>query len=267
MFSKRLITSLFLIALSLVAVFLFPAWGFIFVLAFFIFSGLDEFYRIVQRKIPVFRQLGLICAVALLFFIYFGAARFPSAGEFSLLFFTFCFFFVQLSKKENQNGLLAVVFTLFGLIYIAYFLSFFIRIRLFPEGQKLIGFVLLVTKSADIGAYIVGKLFGKHKWIVRLSPQKTLEGTLGGFCFSLFFALYSKTYLPNFSFFHLAFLGCLLGFLSIFGDLCESLMKREFQIKDASQVLPGLGGVLDVVDSLIFAVPAFYFYLRIFLGY
>ena len=118
----------------------------------------------------------------------------------------------------------------------------------------------------DVGSYFVGRFFGKHSLIPRISPNKTIEGTIGGLVCSVGSALAGKLYLSNFSFAHLLTLGFLLGILAQMGDLAESLLKRDCGVKDAAAYFPGLGGVLDVIDSLLFTAPIFYFYVKMFLS-
>jgi len=113
-------------------------------------------------------------------------------------------------------------------------------------------------------AYEVCKSMGKNTLIPRISPKKTLEGSLGGLCFSISAAIISKLYLSFIPLIHLITLGVLIGFLAQLGDLCESLIKRDCQVKDSGAHLPGLGGILDILDSIIFATPIFYFYLLYF---
>jgi phosphatidate cytidylyltransferase len=120
--------------------------------------------------------------------------------------------------------------------------------------------VLLITKLGDIGAYIVGMRFGKTPLIPRISPKKSVEGSIGGLLFSISGALVSKAFL-HFSYLHLISMGIFLGILGQLGDLSESLIKRDCEVKDSGNIFPGLGGVLDAIDSLLFTAPAFYFYI------
>src|SRR3989338_6494827 len=133
---------------------------------------------------------------------------------------------------------------MFGLLYIAWFFSFFIKIKFLPQGMRLVSFLVLVTKVGDIGAYVVGRTIGRHNLIPRISPNKTVEGTFGGLAFSVAGAIFSKSYLPNFSYGHLFTLGILLGILAQVGDLAESLLKRDCGVKDSGNNLSGFGGVL-----------------------
>jgi len=128
-----------------------------------------------------------------------------------------------------------------------------------------IAFLILVTKATDVGAYLIGKKFGKTLLIPRISPKKTKEGALGGLIFGSVTALLFGKLLTGMEYYHILFLGLLLSIIGQVGDLAESLFKRDFDVKDSSHSLPGLGGVLDVIDSLLFTAPIFYFYIKILL--
>jgi phosphatidate cytidylyltransferase len=122
----------------------------------------------------------------------------------------------------------------------------------------------MMTKLGDIGAYLVGSRFGKTPLLPRISPKKSIEGSVGGVLFSVAGALASRPFL-NLETGRLIFMGIVLGVLGQLGDLSESLIKRDCQVKDSGVILPGMGGVLDVMDSLLFTAPVFYFYLSIIL--
>jgi len=139
-----------------------------------------------------------------------------------------------------------------------------IKIRYLPHGLGLFAMVIIITKLGDIGAYLVGMRFGKTPLFPRISPKKSIEGAIGGLLFSVLGALSCKG-LTGLAYVHLVFIGVFLGILGQLGDLSESLMKRDCQIKDSSNLVPGIGGVLDLVDSLLFTAPAFYFYMSIVL--
>jgi len=136
-----------------------------------------------------------------------------------------------------------------------------VKIRFLEEGHKLAGYLLLVTKAGDIGAYLVGSKFGRHKLIPRISPNKSVEGAIGGFLFSIAFAFISRYYLRWVSFSFILVSSILIGVFAQLGDLAESLIKRDYEVKDSSIFLPGLGGMLDVIDSILFTAPVFYIYL------
>jgi len=176
--------------------------------------------------------------------------------------------------EHSMAGLLALGA---GLVWVWFPLSFLFRLRTdlpgaigVPEAVSLqagILFVLVVVvvaKSADIGGYLLGKAIGKHKLIPRISAGKSWEGTAGGVALSLLVAVLAARYLPlgrTFDLSAAALFGALMAPLSLAGDLCESYLKRWAGSKDSNSLIPEFGGVLDIVDSLTFCVPAAYFLL------
>ncbi|PIR65854.1 MAG: phosphatidate cytidylyltransferase, partial [Candidatus Omnitrophica bacterium CG10_big_fil_rev_8_21_14_0_10_43_8] len=132
-------------------------------------------------------------------------------------------------------------------------------------GAWLVVFLILVTKASDMAAYAIGSLFGRHTLIQRISPKKTWEGAIAGFVASILMAFFCRRFVPQIPAGHILYLGAFLGLMALIGDLYESLLKRDCQTKDASSIFPGLGGMLDVIDSIIFTAPVFYFYIKYFL--
>jgi phosphatidate cytidylyltransferase len=122
-------------------------------------------------------------------------------------------------------------------------------------------FAVFVTKMADLGAYITGLLFGRHLLIPRISPRKTIQGLIGGLIFALVAGLSIKPMLP-FSLLQTGVFSLILAGFGQIGDLSESLIKRDCQVKDSANIIQGVGGVMDLIDSLLFSVPVMYVILR-----
>jgi phosphatidate cytidylyltransferase len=179
----------------------------------------------------------------------------------ALIFFLIATLFVLSSMTEPQGSLSRLAHTVFGFCYISLPLSWTIEIH----GISPFWFIWLiaVVKGGDIAAYVTGKTVGKHLLAPSLSPKKTIEGALatilGSALISLLFAHFSPSPLALKQFFSL---GSAIGGLAILGDLSESLIKRDANVKDSSTI-PGLGGVLDILDSLLFTTPCLYFYLKL----
>jgi phosphatidate cytidylyltransferase len=177
---------------------------------------------------------------------------------------------VQFQKPGRATPRIAG--TLFVLGYIGLLGSFIIQMRWFEgahEGLVALLFLVSAAKGADTGAYAVGRLAGRHKLWPALSPQKTIEGALGGLTFavvaSLIVAAISRyaLELPVLNWSKAVLFGLIIGVVAQIGDLMESMIKRDCERKDASDAVPGFGGILDVADSLLFAGPvAFVFWLR-----
>ena len=154
-----------------------------------------------------------------------------------------------------------VALTMFVLVYLGVLASFLphLRWRLFPDKQSILALIIaiFVPKCCDIGAYFTGRLAGAHRMTPLLSPKKTWEGAAGGLVLGVVVAVVVSLYgnHPPYYLIKAVALGVALSVMGMSGDLAESLLKREAQKKDASQVVPGFGGILDVVDSVLFAAP------------
>lgn len=155
---------------------------------------------------------------------------------------------------------------LIGLVYICIFVSYLVLIRNRAEGVEWIFFVLIVLWMGDTGAYIVGSLIGRRKLCPSISPNKTVEGAIAGLFFSLLAGLAcKKLFLPELSVFHCLIVTGGIACMGQLGDLCESIFKRERGVKDSGSLLPGHGGMLDRIDSLLFAAPLLYYYITFLL--
>ncbi len=170
------------------------------------------------------------------------------------------FFVIFFTRKSVENGLASTALFIFGLIYIAWFFAQVLQIRRLPQGEWWVFFTILIVKSGDAGAYFVGKAMGKNKLLEHVSPKKSIEGAWGQMITSIVLSAASTFFLPDVPMMHLLILGFSIGVLAQLSDLAESLLKRDAGVKDSGQI-PGLGGILDVLDSLLFTVPFVYFYL------
>lgn len=176
--------------------------------------------------------------------------------------------------RRSEEALINVAVEFFGVAYVAIPLSYMLAI-LYPispstveDGRWWLCYLIFVTKITDIGAYFVGRRFGKRRLAPLLSPHKTVEGAIGGLVctvlLSLLMVYLGRVFAGNsfpLQYLDALLLGILIGIFGQVGDLAESLLKRDAHVKDSSR-MPGLGGVLDMIDSLIFTAPIVYFYLR-----
>jgi len=266
----RFISSTVMILLSLFAVL--NQWVFIAVVLGLTIGGLYEFFYLIRKKgIPIYSYTGIIFGILIPLSIYF---QFELTRKWELLFIVLVLlliFLLQFTRRDNTNAIVGISTTLFGVLYVSWFFSFLIKIRfLLPGvgGVKLLGFILLITKCGDMGALLVGSKIGKHPLLPRVSPGKTIEGSIGSFVFSAASAMLARSLLPaelNFSLWHVALIGVFFGGIGQLGDMSESLIKRDCNVKDSGKLLPALGGVLDAIDSLLFSAPAFYFYMTLIL--
>jgi len=263
MLVKRIISSSILIGIIVGTIFIDWLCGLL--VTIFIIIGLYEFFTMLENKgISIYKYFGIGMGTVIPLSIVF---RFETTKSWELLFIVLALLFLilmQFRRRQNSGVIVAISTTLFGILYVSWFFSFLIKIRYLAHGIGLLSTVLLITKSGDIGAYLIGMRFGKTPLIPHISPKKSVEGAIGGLIFSVLGALVSKSFL-HFNYLHLIFMGIFLGILGQLGDLSESLIKRDCQIKDSGNIFPGMGGVLDLVDSLLFTAPAFYFYTSIIL--
>jgi len=215
-----------------------------------------------KKGIKIYKYVGIGMGAVIPLSIMF---RFEPTKSWELLFIVLALFFIlimQFKRRDSSGVIVDISTTLFGILYVAWFFSFIIKIRYLSGGFGFLVALLLIIKLGDIGAYLVGSRWGKVPLMQHISPKKTVEGALGGLLFSVLGALASKSFLP-FGYGQLLFVAVGLGVLGQLGDLSESLLKRDCQIKDSGNIFPGMGGVLDQIDSLLFTAPVFYFYLSV----
>lgn len=275
---RRLLSSAVLIGLVLVTLFVFPLWVFTVVVGFFIAGALAEFFTMVrQRGILVHRPLSILLGVVFTGLVAWRSlvepgmmptpALGPGATAISWMWDIFwpativIIFIRQFTRQNTFEALSGLATTLFGLAYIGGLFSYLFYIRAIDphQGAWLVCFLILVTKMGDAGAYAIGNLMGRHTLMPRISPRKTWEGFAGAVLVSGVSALVARGMLGSPVAAWLVFLlGCFLGFCGQLGDLAESLIKRDCQVRDTSALMPGLGGLLDVIDSLLFTAPLFY---------
>lgn len=256
-------------------------------LAFMLFLatfGLIEFYGLVEkRNMFCFKGWGVLGGILLMagtsfhFQDLLGISGTPSrVNDFEtsfLILFVLGLCVRQFVSKTNTTGILAISTTLFGLMYVPWLLNFIQKINYFPDirgvdvqGNFYVLYFILVTKFSDVGAYCVGSLIGKHKMIPRVSPGKTWEGFGGAIVVStlvsLAFVHFAGHRLYGMNHMHAVILGVILSTSAVIGDLIESIFKREAGVKDSGKFFPGIGGILDLLDSLLFNAPLMYLYLR-----
>jgi phosphatidate cytidylyltransferase len=262
---------------------MFPAayLGLIGVLA--IISTVEYFRMLRADDVKCFPRFGVViavgyCGVAYTYFLQ-GAKDIPPAIDALAIVLTVTgAFTLQLRYSiKGIEALLAVAANTLGFLYIAYLFNFAARVTFGLPGEGAVpgAFVLLwllaVTKFTDTGAYITGSLIGKHKMIPHISPGKTWEGFFGALLFAQLagcglYALLPTQLAALHSWPHVIALGFILAVLAVIGDLAESVVKRSLHAKDSGKMLPGIGGGLDLIDSICFTAPALWFYYVFFLA-
>ncbi len=248
-------------------------------------ATVEYFQMLRAAAVKCFPCFGILLAVAYTCYIDWhflrgGKSVPPDVDAFAIFLAIAGSFALQLRHPiRGIETLLAVAANLLGFVYIAFLFNFTARVTfLVPNAHEAPGLVgasgaflllwlLAVTKFTDMGAYIVGSMIGRHKMIPRVSPGKTWEGFGGALLFSQLAACGLYALFPSqLAFFnswgHVVFLGFLLSILAVIGDLAESVLKRAINAKDSGNMLPGIGGSLDLIDSICFTAPALYFYLK-----
>ncbi|MBU0570963.1 MAG: phosphatidate cytidylyltransferase [Candidatus Omnitrophica bacterium] len=265
---RRSVIGFVLILAVLAVIYWFPQWLFCAVVALLVGLAQFEFFRMVEnRKIFVYKYFGTIVGslVPVVIFLGNGFQDIKHLEPILIMAASIFVFTLQFVRKDNaKDHLVSMSVTLFSLFYISWFFSFFVKLRLLDNGANLVAFLVIVTKGADVGAYLGGSRFGRNELMSRISPNKTKEGTLTGILLSVLLALTVGRVLTGFSFLHALIIGIVLAAIGQVGDLAESLIKRDCGVKDSGSYLYTIGGVFDLIDSLLFTAPVFYFYMKTF---
>ena len=278
-FAKRTASTLLLwgvVAGTLVSM---KAWAYLALVAVLAMLATREYFKMMRAAgVSCFPRFGILIAAgysAALYWQLMGGGGGVPGGIDALAVFAAVTVAFALQLREPVRGvesLTSVAVNLLGFVYVAFLFNFCARIIFIGPGEGevpgafLLLWLLAVTKFTDMGAYIIGSLIGRHKMIPHISPGKTWEGFAGAILFSqlaacgLFFFLPEQLAVLG-GWGHVVFLGFLLCILAVIGDLAESVVKRAVQAKDSGQMLPGIGGALDLVDSVCFTAPALFFYL------
>lgn len=285
---RRLISTIVLWAIVLTALFssnkLVSNDLFLLAMVLLAVSGLAEFYGLAEKRgLTCFKGWGLLGGALLMIGTFLqltgrigmqdSPARVNDFETIFLILFVLGLCLRQFFGGSKAGAIESIATTLFGLMYVPWLLNFIAKIQFFMlpapmngEGKIYVFYFILVTKFSDTGAYVVGSLIGKHKMIPRISPGKTWEGFAGALFFStlasMVFAHFFHEKMAGMHWPHMVILGLLLGVCAVVGDLIESLFKREAGVKDSGGIFPGIGGILDLLDSLLFNAPIMYLYLR-----
>ena len=282
-FLRRLVSFVVLWTIVLAALFsanqIVSDYVFLVVMVVLAAAGLAEFYGLVaKRGLVCFASWGILGGVLLMVGTFLnltgklGTSGTPArVNDFEtsfLILFVLGLCLRQFFSRGNPAGIVAISTTLFGLMYVPWLLNFIQKINFFPhvDGHYYLLYFVLITKFSDSGAYVVGSLCGRHKMIPRISPGKTWEGFAGAILAStlasLCFVHYLGAKMLGMNWQHAVILGVILSVGAVVGDLIESLFKREAGVKDSGKFFPGIGGILDLLDSLLFNAPIMYLYLR-----
>lgn len=284
-FLRRLGSSAALWSASLWVIFSGYEPGFFVLLSVLALAGLREFYTMLEHhNLPTFKMLGMGCGCVLCFGSFFflrqSGQQYAYDFEVAALMASLLIVFTRqmFEGLRETRPIQTMAYTVFGLLYVPWLFSFVTKIvYITPRdalghttGHFYVLFLVVVTKFSDMGAYLTGSVIGKHPFVPHISPKKTWEGVAGALFFSVaggcaLWMLMQKQ-LALFSLTHVIVLGLVLGMTAVVGDLAESIIKRSADAKDSGVLLPGIGGALDLIDSLLFTAPLMYFYMRFISG-
>jgi phosphatidate cytidylyltransferase len=232
--------------------------------------SLFEFYRLIEKlEINPQKITGILLGIIIFGLTLLNAKQWI-AGEW-LLSSILILFLVPLIEffRKSESPFYNIVFTLFGIFYVAITLSFssylvFIKDTANQYSHQFLLFVFILIWTSDTFAYLTGKYTGKHKLSKSVSPKKSWEGLLGGIFFGIIAGLIIFYLSRSLTLSHWIIISVLVPLTGTLGDLTESVIKRAAKVKDSGNVLPGHGGLLDRFDAAIFAIPAVFVYLKIF---
>lgn len=281
--AHRSISTVCLLAILFAAFWFSQNWLYAVLFAVLSIGSLVEYFRLFPiRGFRRFRWQTYGVSIAYIVFLFAPYWGFEAAwlGELDGLSIALLVTLVVLERLryplEGFRTLDEIAATIFGFIYCVILFSFIPKIFLLPledtggnpSAHYYVIFLIAVTKLTDMGAYLVGSMIGKDKMAPHVSPGKTWQGFGGAICFALIgsFVMYflMGSLIPLITPIHAAILAVILALVAVLGDLAESILKRSLEVKDSGQVMPGIGGFLDLIDSLIFTAPLFYIYLLIF---
>ena len=268
----RAITGSIYVAIIVIPLLLGSSYSFLGVFTLFTILGLNEFHNLVSAKNAttgsnnLIRIIDMAGGAALFLSIYYShiEQNFKEILLLPPLVYFVARMIAQLYIKSG-NHLYSMAMSIFGIVYVALPLAL-LNTLYFDYSPRILLATFIFIWINDTGAFCVGSLFGKHRLFERISPKKSWEGFWGGLIFCIVTAVIF--YLCN-EFFHGPDLIVWIGFgiiVSIFatwGDLCESLIKRTLNVKDSGNILPGHGGILDRIDSLLLVVPSILIYFMI----
>lgn len=265
----RILTSLVLVVILFAGLFIHSIFWLFFIVGFSAVASIEFAGLHFREEVPAMSALVIAAAVIFPLNIYLRQLGLFNLDDNLLIpiFFISSPIIFMLRDGKIEEFKLSVPMAIFGSVWFGYLMSFqiyiyFMKVNGYDYGIQLVLLFAYLVCGNDVGAYYLGKNFGKHK-VSRYSPNKTWEGIVGGVVFALFTgALCHFTFAGEISLLNTLVLAMIVVITGSFGDLVESIFKRSCQVKDAGGILPGHGGIMDRIDSIVFATPAFYWYIK-----
>ena len=265
MFKTRLLSGILLVIIALATII--TGGDVLFATLLMIsFIGMTEIYKVLEISGKLMGIAGYIAAIAYYFLIRFSLNQYIILLAIAFLIVLMIIYVFAYPKYSSEQVFLAF----FGLFYVAFMLSYVYQVRMLPKGAFVVWLVFLCSWGCDTCAYCVGMLLGKHKLAPVLSPKKSIEGAVGGVVgaalLGVLYALAANRFWPSAeaSLWQYAVICAAGAIISQVGDLAASGIKRNHNIKDYGNLIPGHGGILDRFDSVIFTAPIIY-YMALFL--
>jgi len=256
MFMQRLITSLILVPLVLLIIFYGNSWLLGGIVLANLLVASNECFQLIPLKLSGVQVAFVLVMILCLWACNLLFSYWLDAGLVLWLFIIIAI--LTFPNSQNFWGFPVIVASV-CLVLLPLFAQSLIHLYYLPQGKGLLVYLLFLIWASDIGAYLSGKRLGKHKLIPQVSPGKSWEGVLGGIVLAMIIAWLGFCYFnPNAKLYWFVLSLCTV-IISIFGDLFISILKRRCHLKDTGTIIPGHGGILDRLDSLIAAVPLFYF--------
>jgi phosphatidate cytidylyltransferase len=257
---KRWISGLVMAPCLILFVLFAPSWLFLLLILFLIYLGLNEYYAL---AIPTMafstRMVGILLGLLFPLFLTAKDSKTFLAGMTGIL--MLLFFLALFEQRDFSFRVDQISRQLLGLLYVPFLLAHFILMHKLEEGRLWILFTLVVVYFGDTAAFYIGRTWGRKKLAPAISPGKTVEGGIGAIGGSIAGALFFKFFfLPQLPAFQALALAVGVSILGQMGDLFESLLKRSAQVKDSGKMIPGHGGLLDRIDSVLFAGPLVYYF-------
>lgn len=266
MFKTRLLSGILLVIIALATII--TGGDVLFATLLMIsFIGMTEIYKVLDISGTVLGIAGYVAAVGYYFLIRFDRADLVTMLTIGFLMLIMLIYVFAYPIYRSEQVMLAF----FGLFYVAFMLSYVYQIRMLPKGAFLVWLVFLCSWGCDTCAYCVGMLFGKHKMAPKLSPKKSVEGAVGGVAGAMLLGALYALLVNHFGAgehadaMQYAIICGVGALISMVGDLAASAIKRNHDIKDYGNLIPGHGGILDRFDSVIFTAPIIY-YMAVLLG-
>ncbi|HLG14624.1 MAG TPA: phosphatidate cytidylyltransferase [Blastocatellia bacterium] len=269
---KRILTALVAIPILLFTVWVETPYYFVGITAAAAVVALTEFYALAsQTKLKTVTAAGYAAGALI---VYAFVADRPALIVVAIAGLALVALTVAVvTTNEMSAALASVSASVFGVVYAVLLPAYLVGVRMIPDSSvtppvphlaaKLLTMFLAMVMMTDTGAYYTGRSIGRHKLAPRVSPGKTIEGSVGGFVAATLSGLVCKlAFFPEIQTLHAVAFGAVIGVVSQIGDLAESILKRGAGVKDSGRIFPGHGGMLDRMDSILFCAPILYYYSR-----